>query len=39
MPVCERRVTLGDNDLYFKAAIEQAGNLSSQAIGASGGRR
>jgi Flp pilus assembly secretin CpaC len=33
MPVCQRRVTLGDGENYFKAAIEQAGSLSSQASG------
>jgi Flp pilus assembly secretin CpaC len=31
MPICQRRVTLGDGSIYFKAAIEQAGALSSQA--------
>jgi Flp pilus assembly secretin CpaC len=35
MPVCQRRVTLGDGDNYFKSAMDQAGNLSSQATGAS----
>jgi Flp pilus assembly secretin CpaC len=33
MPICQRRVTLGDGENYFKAAIEQAGSLSSQASG------
>jgi Flp pilus assembly secretin CpaC len=33
MPVCQRRVTLGDGENYFKSAIEQAGSLSSQASG------
>ena len=33
MPVCQRRVTLGDGDSYFKAAMDQAGTLSSQAAG------
>ena len=33
MPVCQRRVTLGDGESYFKAAIDQAGSLSSQASG------
>jgi len=33
-PICQRRVTLGDGDIYFKAAMEQAGNLSSSAGGA-----
>ena len=31
MPVCQRRVTLGDGDTYFKSAMDQAGNLSNQA--------
>ena len=34
MPICQRRVTLGDGSDYFKAAMDQAGNLSSQASGA-----
>ncbi len=33
MPVCQRRVTLGDGDNYFRSAMEQAGNLSSTAAG------
>jgi hypothetical protein len=33
MPVCQRRITLGDGETYFKAAIDQAGTLSSQASG------
>ena len=33
MPICQRRVTLGDGENYFKAAIDQAGSLSSQATG------
>ena len=33
MPVCQRRITLGDGDSYFKSAMDQAGNLSSQAGG------
>jgi Flp pilus assembly secretin CpaC len=32
-PVCQRRVTLGDGENYFKSAIDQAGSLSSQASG------
>src|SRR5664279_2375691 len=32
-PICQRRVTLGDGETYFKAAMEQAGTLSSQASG------
>jgi len=34
MPICQRRVTLGDGESYFKAAIDQAGSLSNQASGA-----
>jgi Flp pilus assembly secretin CpaC len=34
MPICQKRVTLGDGDGYFKSAMDQAGNLSSQASGA-----
>jgi Flp pilus assembly secretin CpaC len=33
-PICQRRITLGDGEDYFKAAINQAGSLSSQASGA-----
>ena len=31
MPVCQRRVTLGDSDTYFKSALDQSGTLSGQA--------
>jgi hypothetical protein len=31
MPICQRRITLGDGDNYFKATMDQAGNLNSQA--------
>jgi hypothetical protein len=31
MPICQRRITLGDGDNYFKSAMDQAGNLSNQA--------
>jgi Flp pilus assembly secretin CpaC len=31
MPICQRRVTLGDGETYFKATIDQAGSLSGQA--------
>ena len=31
MPICQRRVTLGDGDAYFKSSMDQAGTLSSQA--------
>jgi Flp pilus assembly secretin CpaC len=34
MPICQRRVTLGDSDAYFKSTIDQAGALSTQATGA-----
>jgi Flp pilus assembly secretin CpaC len=33
MPICQRRVTLGDGESYFKATIDQAGSLSGQASG------
>jgi hypothetical protein len=33
-PICQRRITLGDGENYFKTAIDQAGSLSSQASGA-----
>src|SRR5436305_5797629 len=33
MPTCQRRVTLGDSDTYFRTAIDQAGSLNSQATG------
>ena len=33
MPICQRRVTLGDGDTYFKATMDQAGSLSGQATG------
>jgi Pilus formation protein N terminal region len=36
MPVCQRRVTLGDGGEYFKSTLEQAGTLSGQAVGAAG---
>ena len=38
MPICQRRVTLGDGESYFKSAIDQAGSLSSQASGSGGGK-
>ena len=34
MPICQRRVTLGDGETYFKSAIDQAGSLSGQAASA-----
>src|ERR1700719_1786753 len=33
MPTCQRRVTLGDGDAFFKTTMDQAGNLSGQAAG------
>ena len=33
MPICQRRVTLGDGESYFKSTIDQAGSLNSQATG------
>lgn len=38
MPVCQRRVTLGDAEGYFKSTMDQAGSLNNQATGASGTR-
>ena len=35
MPICQRRVTLGDSDSYFKTTMEQAGTLSGNATTAS----
>jgi Flp pilus assembly secretin CpaC len=32
-PICQRRVTLGDGETYFKSTMDQAGALSSQASG------
>jgi Flp pilus assembly secretin CpaC len=34
MPICQRRVTLGDGEGYFKSTMGQAGDLSGQASGA-----
>jgi Flp pilus assembly secretin CpaC len=39
MPICQRRVTLGDSEGYFKSTIEQAGSLNTQATGASAAAR
>jgi Pilus formation protein N terminal region len=37
MPICQRRVTLGDGDNYFNSVIGQSGSLSNQAgAGAAG---
>jgi Flp pilus assembly secretin CpaC len=35
MPVCQRRITLGDGEGYFKSTIDQAGTLNSSAGNAS----
>ena len=35
MPICQRRVTLGDSEGYFKSTMEQAGALNTQATAAS----
>jgi len=34
LPICQRRITLGDGEGYFKATMDQAGSLSGQAGGA-----
>ena len=31
MPVCQRRVTLGDDDKYFQSVLGQSGTLNGQA--------
>lgn len=36
MPICQRRITLGDGETYFRSALDQAGTLSGQASGAGG---
>jgi Flp pilus assembly secretin CpaC len=36
-PTCQRRVTLGDGESYFKSAMDQAGTLSTQASSSGGG--
>ncbi|MBN9007717.1 MAG: pilus assembly protein N-terminal domain-containing protein [Rhizobiales bacterium] len=33
MPVCQKRITLGDGATYFNATINQASNLSTKAAG------
>ena len=33
MPICQKRVTLGDADGYFKQVMDQAGSLSGQVSG------
>lgn len=37
-PECQRRITLGDNEGYFKSTMEQAGALSGQATAAGAGK-
>ncbi|QOZ66057.1 pilus assembly protein N-terminal domain-containing protein [Bradyrhizobium arachidis] len=37
MPLCQRRVTLGDSDAYFNNTMSQAGSLASTASGNAGG--
>jgi Flp pilus assembly secretin CpaC len=32
-PVCQRRVTLGDGEGYFKSTMDQAGSLNNSATG------
>ncbi|MFK4512478.1 pilus assembly protein N-terminal domain-containing protein [Bradyrhizobium daqingense] len=36
MPLCQRRVTLGDSDTYFNNTMSQAGSLSNNASGTAG---
>ncbi|MGE5138423.1 MAG: pilus assembly protein N-terminal domain-containing protein [Rudaea sp.] len=36
MPICQRRITLGDSEAYFNATMGQAGSLSSTASGNAG---
>src|SRR5713101_8314694 len=31
LPICQRRITLGDGETYFKSTMDQAGTLSGQA--------
>jgi Flp pilus assembly secretin CpaC len=35
-PICQRRITLGDGETYFKSTMDQAGTLSNTATGAAG---
>jgi hypothetical protein len=37
-PICQRRVTLGDGDSFFKSAMDQAGSLSGQASSNAAGK-
>src|SRR4029077_14450352 len=34
LPICQRRITLGDGETYFKSTMDQAGSLSRPARGA-----
>ena len=36
VPICQRRVTLGDSDAYFNNTMSQAGSLSNNASGNAG---
>lgn len=36
MPVCQRRVTLGDSEKYFNTTMQQNGMLTEKAAGMSG---
>ncbi|MBR0843038.1 MULTISPECIES: pilus assembly protein N-terminal domain-containing protein [Bradyrhizobium] len=36
LPLCQRRVTLGDSDAYFNNTMTQAGSLSGTASGSAG---
>jgi Flp pilus assembly secretin CpaC len=38
-PVCQKRVTLGDNKDYFEAVLGQTGNLNGQASGAAASKQ
>src|SRR5882757_5654300 len=31
MPVCQRRITLGDGETYFKATMDQSGTMNKEA--------
>jgi hypothetical protein len=37
MPMCQRRMTLGDGDHYFGSVVQQAGALNGQASAAANG--
>lgn len=36
MPLCQRRMTLGDGDTYFKSVSDQSNQLAGQATGTAG---